>query len=126
MCGAFSLHFPVSVIYDRFTVGGRGSFAPRYNARPSQILPIILNTKPDKLTPAFWGLTLDWGDKSHFVINTRKESLEKPYAFDSLKHRRCLIPADGFYEWQKTGGTKTPYRFQLRTKKLLCPCSEPS
>src|SRR5262249_53520696 len=65
MCGAFSLHFPVSIIYDRFTVGGSGSFAPHYNARPAQVLPIILNTKSDELTAAFWGLSLKWALSKH-------------------------------------------------------------
>jgi putative SOS response-associated peptidase YedK len=113
MCGAFGLYFSFADIKDRFSVSYSGTFAPRYNIRPSQEVPIILNTEPDQLTPAVWGFDLRFGDKKHFVFNTRKDSLAKPYAAKSFRERRCLIPATGFYEWAKVGTQKVPHLFQL-------------
>jgi putative SOS response-associated peptidase YedK len=120
MCGAFSLYHPIHVLTDRFTVsGGSGSFTPRYNARPAQVLPVILNAAPKQLSPAVWGWHVEWDGKRHQVINTKKESLEKSYTRDAFIKRRCLIPADGFYEWRAGAGVKQPFRFQLKTKQVF-------
>ncbi len=119
MCGAFTLHWPINVVMDHFTVGFSGSFAPNYNVRPSEEVPVILGTKPDTLTLAEWGLHVEWGGKRHRLINSKKESLNNPYADYSFRHRRCLIPADGFYEWIEKDGKKQPVYIRLRTRKVF-------
>lgn len=92
---------------------------PRYNARPSQALPILPDDQPEELVPAVWGLVFPWG-KGKSVINARAETLmEKPSFARLFKAQRCLIPADGFYEWGNEGGRKIPYRFELKSRGVF-------
>jgi putative SOS response-associated peptidase YedK len=113
--GAFGLYFSFQSIKDHFSVSYSGSFSPRYNIRPSQEVPNILNTIPDELSPAVWGFDLHFGDKKFFVFNSRKESLEKPYARKLFYEQRFLIPASGFHECSKNGSKKIPHLFQLKS-----------
>jgi putative SOS response-associated peptidase YedK len=78
-----------------------------------------LNAQPGQLSSAVWGWHVEWNGKRHQVINTRKDNLEKSYAREALTKRRCLIPADGFYEWRAGAGGKQPFRFQLKTKQVF-------
>lgn len=93
-------------------------FAPRFNARPSQILPVILNASPKQIQMGLWGLKPAWS--KNLLINTRKETLETKTTFkNNFQNRRCLILSDGFYEWEKQGQKKIPYRFELKTHGLF-------
>jgi putative SOS response-associated peptidase YedK len=82
----------------------------------------ILNTNHAELTYAIWGIHPVY-DKTHkmFFINARNDSLLKPTWKKMLHEQRCLIPADGFYEWQKINSpkVKVPYRFELKNKELF-------
>jgi putative SOS response-associated peptidase YedK len=123
MCGAFSIIHPFRDISARFNAGYNDSREiPRYNARPSQPIPVILNSDPKQIQYALWGIHPAY-DKTHkmFFINARDDSLLKPTWKKMLTERRCLIPADGFYEWQKTdtAKVKVPYRFELKNKGLF-------
>lgn len=84
----------------------------RYNIAPSQRIAAVLNTDPRTIEFARWGLIPRWAKDAsigHRLINARVETLAAKPAFrDSLRKRRCLIPADGFYEWKSMGQTKTP------------------
>jgi len=122
MCGAFSITYPFKAGWDKpFNAGYnfQKPFEPSYNARPGQSLPVILNTRPDDIQLVNWGLKPKWL-KGKMLINVRDDSLAtKPLFQKDLRERRCIIPADGFYEWATTEGKKIPFRFVLKTKKLF-------
>jgi len=121
MCGRFTITYTREVIENRF--GARfdtSLFTPRYNAAPSQSLPVILNTQPQVIQPLVWGLRPVWlkqVGRREGLINVRDDTLrDKPTFARHLAHRRCLVLADSFYEWKKTEKKhKIPYRFQLKT-----------
>lgn len=89
---------------------------PRFNIAPSQ--PILAVTESEgqrKLGLFDWGLVPSWSNEAAGFINARAETLELKQSFsDSFQRRRCLILADGFYEWQKRGKTRQPFYFQLQ------------
>ncbi|RDV11902.1 SOS response-associated peptidase [Pontibacter diazotrophicus] len=94
-----------------------------YNAAPSQALPVVTNQQPNELQFFSWGLQPFWAKDVKSVkrsINARSETLaEKPSFRNLLKSKRCLIPADGFFEWQKTEHGKVPHRIQLRSEDMF-------
>lgn len=96
----------------------------RYNAAPSQSLPVITNDRPDELQFLSWGLLPHWAKEKgyrHKTINARAETLtEKPMFKQLVNQRRCLVPADSFYEWRTSPAGKTPYRFLLKDEGLFC------
>ncbi|GAA4435439.1 SOS response-associated peptidase [Pontibacter saemangeumensis] len=91
-----------------------------YNAAPSQKLPVVTNTQPDTLQFFSWGLQPFWAKDAKAVkrsINARAETLtEKPSFRNLLKSKRCLVPADGFFEWQVTPHGKVPHRIMLKSE----------
>ncbi len=87
---------------------------PRYNIAPSQIAPVVRRApagSAPELAGMTWGLIPSWSrDGTGGQINARSETAaEKPSFREAYRHRRCLVPADGFYEWQKIAGGKQPY-----------------
>ena len=101
-------------------------WSPRYNVAPTQPVPIIRqNPKESRRESALvrWGLIPSWAKDmsgSAMMINARSETAAtKPAFSDALKLRRCLIPADGFYEWKKTGKSKQPYCFEVNDGQLF-------
>jgi putative SOS response-associated peptidase YedK len=98
-------------------------FPPNYNASPGQKLPVITNEAPNKIVNYRWGLIPFWAKDptiGYKLINARSESiLEKPSFKNAFKKRRCLIPADGYYEWDKKGKEKKPYRITLKNGELF-------
>jgi putative SOS response-associated peptidase YedK len=93
---------------------------PRFNIAPTQPVPVIANNHPDRVELFQWGLIPSWSKDSSCsgrMINARAETLaERPSFRTALKRRRCLVPADGFYEWRKEpdGKTKTPMYVRRR------------
>jgi putative SOS response-associated peptidase YedK len=117
VCGRYSLTRPdeasellAPVLDDPALPAGA---EPRYNIAPTQSVPILANRPRRALELARWGLIPSWVDDPSIgnrLINARGESLaDKPAFRDAYARRRCLIPADGFYEWQKAGKRKQPY-----------------
>jgi putative SOS response-associated peptidase YedK len=97
-------------------------FAARYNIAPSQEIAVVVNDGENQIDFYRWGLVPFWAkDPSvgNKMINARMESLaDKPAYRNALRSRRCLIPADGFYEWKKTsGGGKTPMLIRLKSRR---------
>ncbi len=93
---------------------------PRYNVCPSQEVPIVANTPEPKVDFAQWGLVPSWGSTSaRPLINTRSETLASKRTFkDALRKRRCLLPADGFYEWKTNPfGERCPIYFRFKSHK---------
>jgi putative SOS response-associated peptidase YedK len=101
-------------------VDGLFDLVPRYNIAPSQnILAITQHNGEREASFYQWGLVPAWSNdhrREHVgLINARAETLlEKPSFSESFQRRRCLIPADGFYEWKRSGKSKQPYYFQLK------------
>ncbi|MWG33657.1 SOS response-associated peptidase [Halomarina oriensis] len=112
MCGRYSLFVPPDDLEIRFDADLSFEYRPRYNAAPSQSLPVVRDVSADAITESRWGLLPPWADdESEGIINARAETLaEKPAFRDAYRERRCLVPADGFYEWVEEGGGKQPYR----------------
>jgi putative SOS response-associated peptidase YedK len=119
MCGRTTLITKKEIIEKRFGVEIDFDWVPRYNIAPSQFVPIITNESPDKITLAYWGLLPPWAtdDKpAHAMINARADGIsKKPFFRHAFKKNRCLIIADGFYEWEKKGKAKLPYRICLHS-----------
>lgn len=128
MCGRFTLRTPMTVLLEHFQVGLDSArqlalFEPRYNIAPTQeILAVRAEPKTGEREAALlrWGLIPSWSKEPQGgppMINARGESLaEKPSFRTAYRQRRCLIPADGFYEWQKSPSSskKQPYFIHYR------------
>ncbi|MGE5535816.1 MAG: SOS response-associated peptidase [Acidobacteriota bacterium] len=119
MCGRYVLTSAPEVFRNLFRYEERPNFPPRYNVAPTQPIAIVrLVEGKRQFALVRWGLLPAWvKDPKTFslVINARGESvLDKPAFRNAMRHRRCLIPADGFYEWQNAGDRKRP--FFVRTK----------
>ena len=120
MCGRFTLHHDPDALAERFATPPLPDLAPRYNVAPAQPVAVVTQDTPRRLEQYHWGLIPAWAkDKSlgHRMINARAETLaERPAFRTALKRRRCLIPADGFYEWREADnpdeGGRTPLYFR--------------
>jgi putative SOS response-associated peptidase YedK len=127
MCGRYRLSRRKQIVESHFSsVSGEEDWNPRYNIAPTQPIPIIRQnpkTPVRELSLLRWGLIPSWAKDSSGaakMINARSETAgTKPAFRDALKLRRCLIPADGFYEWQKTGKEKQPYCFEIADGELF-------
>ena len=120
MCGRYSLVQSKEDLEVQFKVKVANDYQPRYNAAPTQLMPVILNEDPDTAQMVFWGLKPVWfhPGKKVYLNNVRAENLrEKPTFKKDLMERRCLVLADGFYEWQKTEDGKQPYRIVLKDNR---------
>ena len=127
MCGRFTLHHSAEQVAARFAVQeSLFEFPARYNIAPMQPLAVITRGAygDDKrvLDGYRWGLVPSWAKDDAIgskMINARAETLaEKPSFRGALKARRCLIPADGFYEWKTVGRTKTPHYIRFRDDRI--------
>ena len=119
MCGRYTLRSNLKQLADLFHVGDvhLPLFDPRYNIAPSQDVLAVRQPDGRELVELKWGLVPSWAQDpkiGYRMINARCESVaEKPSFRSAFKKRRCLIPADGFYEWQKRGKEKQPYFIHL-------------
>jgi len=119
MCGRYTLTVDASVLATLFDLEPLVEIEPRYNIAPSQPVPIVRTNDSGKREWARvrWGLIPSWAKDAkigHKLINARAETAaDKPSFRSAYKHRRCLLPADGFYEWVKTGGGKQPHHIRF-------------
>ncbi len=121
MCGRFLLSDPEAVIQGLFGVIPPAGLGPRYNIAPSQQVPVFRRTGPGRspeITLLRWGLVPNWAKDPSIgnrLVNARAETAaEKPSFRSALRRRRCLIPAEGFYEWQRVDGRKQPWLIRRR------------
>jgi putative SOS response-associated peptidase YedK len=123
MCGRFTLRSEPRTVAGLFDLPDVPDLAPRYNVAPTQQVPTVrasLDRPGRELSMMRWGLVPSWAaDVSigNRLINARGETVaEKPTFRSAFKRRRCLVPADGFYEWKATIGKKTkqPYHFTMK------------
>ncbi|MEK3889590.1 SOS response-associated peptidase [Bacillus sp. FSL K6-3431] len=124
MCGRYSLFVNSEQLMERFNLDLSEKFIleERYNIAPSQDVFALVGSNTGKRAGKLkWGLVPSWAKDpkiGYKMINARAETVnEKPSFKKLLKRRRCIIIADGFYEWKKEAATKLPYRFQLKTRE---------
>jgi putative SOS response-associated peptidase YedK len=120
MCGRYAITSAPEAIRALFRYQEQPNFPPRFNVAPSQPIPVVrLADGKRQFALVRWGLLPSWvKDPKSFslLINARGESvLDKPAFRAAMKRRRCLIPADGFYEWQAGGARKQPYFIRLKS-----------
>lgn len=126
MCGRFSLALDPEELREAFgLIETPTMWIPRYNIAPTQPVAVITDAARPKLDFMRWGLVPSWAKDISIgqkLINARAETIrEKPSFRSAFSRRRCLIPADGFFEWKKNEGSKKtpaePYYFRLRSGK---------
>jgi putative SOS response-associated peptidase YedK len=122
MCGRFTLRTPAEQLAIHFDLDTPPPTAPRYNIAPTQpVMAVREHSETGKREITFfnWGLIPFWADDPSIgsrMINARAETAsEKPSFRAAFKYRRCIIPADGFYEWQKQNGAKVPHLIGMAT-----------
>ncbi len=121
MCGRFTITLEPAFFQQELDLGKVPSeWTPRYNTAPSQDIPVVTNPVARDVVMLRWGLIPSWAKDPKIgfrMINARSETIqEKPSFQNAFKQRRCLILADGFFEWQKysrRGAPKVPTYFQL-------------
>lgn len=124
MCGRFTCTIDLLTFIKFFKIdlNNLDRYEPRYNIAPTQEIPTVIWQNGKRVAQNMrWGLVPSWakvpgvGNK---MVNARAETLDvKPAYRKALLHRRCLVPADGFYEWMKEGKKKQPLRFVLSNNK---------
>jgi putative SOS response-associated peptidase YedK len=125
MCGRFTLAKSPEKVSKTFNVPHVPDFPSRYNIAPSQPVGVVLQDRDSgkrEYRLMLWGLVPSWSkDPAKSLINARAETVaEKPSFRTAFKYRRCLIPADGFYEWQKVrGASKQPFHFSMANDELF-------
>ncbi len=120
MCGRYTRTVPVETLAEKFGVlGPLPDFPPSYNVAPTQEVAAVLADDGERhLEMLRWGLIPSWADDPGIgsrMINARSETVaEKPSFRRAFKERRCLVPADGFYEWKRTDNGKQPYYLRMK------------
>ncbi|MFO7261371.1 MAG: SOS response-associated peptidase [bacterium] len=123
MCGRYTLASTPEALVEEFGVGGLpGEYRPRYNIAPSQpVLTLVSGKDGPEWRYLRWGLVPFWADDPAIgqrMINARAESVDARPAFRrSFEQRRCLVVADGFYEWRRDPGGRTPIYIRLVTRR---------
>jgi putative SOS response-associated peptidase YedK len=123
MCGRYALHTLLGELQQYFGLFDELDLKPHYNVAPSYDMPIVREDDTGRhLALAQWGFIPHWSKSTPKVksINARAETVaDKPSFRDSYRNRRCLVPANGFYEWKREGKLKQPYYFKLTNSELL-------
>jgi len=125
MCGRYKMSKPTREVAETFHVTSSYEIAPRYNVAPTDLVPAVRldDTGARELVPVRWGLIPFWAKDVKIgssMINARAESVfEKPAFRNALQKRRCLVVADGFYEWRAEGKKRQPFLFRLRSERLF-------
>jgi putative SOS response-associated peptidase YedK len=114
MCGRFAFYSPHEAVIRLFGVATAPEIEPRWNIAPTQFIATVRESAgPREVAMLYWGLVPSWAKEKSIgarMINARSETLgEKPSFRSAFRRRRCLILADGYYEWQRSGSVKQPY-----------------
>jgi putative SOS response-associated peptidase YedK len=124
MCGRFVLKATAEQLQLAFDLATLPAVTENYNVAPTQMIPVITNEAPRDIVLYRWGLVPSWSkdlSMASKMINARSETVdEKPSFRSAFKRRRCLIPANGFYEWKTVmDGKKTPLYIQLTDAEVF-------
>ncbi|MGF7048525.1 putative SOS response-associated peptidase YedK [Paenibacillus sp. DS2015] len=127
MCGRYSLTVTIEELMLRYEIDAASAIPyhrPQYNIAPTQLVVSIIHDGHNRrLGELRWGLVPSWAKDDNMgsrMINARSETLnDKPAYKLPFARKRCLIPADGFYEWQKRENSKQPYRITLRDGSIF-------
>ena len=125
MCGRFTLHSQLNLLLQQFALDAGPPWAPRYNIAPTQSSLVIRETVGvhRELVPMRWGLVPSWAKEPSIgqrMINARAETVaEKPSFRVAFQRRRCIVPADGYYEWARTDSGKQAYYIRSRDDEHL-------
>lgn len=127
MCGRYAVFAGKEKILEAFGVTSDEPelFEPNFNATPGSMLPVVLlgKARVKRVGPLRWGLIPGWADDisvGYSMINARSETLlEKPSFKKPFQRQRCIVPASGFYEWQKLGKAKIPYYIRALDQELM-------
>jgi putative SOS response-associated peptidase YedK len=127
MCGRYRLSRRKRIIEEHFeTQTWDDDWNPRYNIAPTQRIPVVRQHPKEpvrQISPMRWGLIPSWAKDTSGaarMINARSETAHTLPAFrEAMKLRRCLVPADGFYEWQRRGSAKQPFCFEVGDGELF-------
>jgi putative SOS response-associated peptidase YedK len=119
MCGRYTLSTSAGRLAEKFQLDSTVEVPPSYNVAPTQqVAAVIEDEEGRRLEMLRWGLVPSWADDPDIgarMINARSETApEKPSFRRAFRGRRCLIPADGFYEWKREEGGKQPYYFRMQ------------
>lgn len=121
MCGRFTLVSPFVAVTERFHAAAPQDFRPRYNIAPGQDVLCVIRDGENRIEHFRWGLIPFWAKDpaiGNRLINARAETVaEKPSFRSAFAKRRCLVVADGFYEWRPEGKRKVPVYIFLKSKK---------
>lgn len=125
MCGRFTLSQSSEIIAKTFHLAEVPTLEPRYNIAPTQMIATVLQIEQNERQFQLlrWGLIPSWAKDAAMgtrLINARAETVaEKPSFRSAFRHRRCLVIADGFYEWQRQERKKQPFYFRLKDGQLF-------
>ncbi|HPW43256.1 MAG TPA: SOS response-associated peptidase [Bacteroidales bacterium] len=124
MCGRYSFAPDLKIVNEHYDISvNDDDLTPNYNCAPSQLLPVITNDKSISFNFFRWGLIPFWAKDisiGNKLINARSETiLEKPSFRNAFRQRRCLVPADAFYEWKQEVKEKIPYRIFLKNQNIF-------
>jgi putative SOS response-associated peptidase YedK len=118
MCGRFVITSAPEALRQLFGYSEQPNFPPRHNISPTQPIPVVINENGRHFRLMRWGFWPAWVKdprKFTLLINARSESVkDKPAFKNAIRRRRCLIPADGYYEWQSSASGKRPYFIHRR------------
>ncbi len=123
MCGRYTLTVDASVLATLFDLEPLTEIEPRYNIAPTQPVPIVRSGLDGAREWGWvrWGLIPSWAKDAKIgsrLINARAETAaDKPAFRSAFKHRRCLVPTDGFFEWVTTGGGKQPHHIRFTDRR---------
>jgi len=122
MCGRYVITLTIDELRAVFDTADRPNLEPNWNAAPTQLLPVVRRGRDgeQRLTPVRWGLVPSWSKappaKARPLINARSETAaEKPTFRAAMQRRRCLVPANGFFEWSGEKGAKQPWYITRRS-----------
>lgn len=120
MCGRFSITTAPEAMRAVFGYDNQPNLAPRWNVAPTQPVAVVRRSAAGgrELVTMRWGLVPHWAKDASMaakMINARAETVaDKPAFRDAFRHRRCLVPADGFYEWREENGRRQPFRIGMK------------
>jgi putative SOS response-associated peptidase YedK len=126
MCGRFTLRTPAGVLIQQFRLQSVPDLSPRYNIAPTQPAPVVrmnAGSGERELVLLRWGLVPSWAKDPSIgnrLINARSETIaSKPSFRSAFRRRRCLVIADGYYEWKKLGSRKQPYYIRRQDEQPM-------